>query len=137
MGSELFPVDDDHNVGQDVPAPQAIEIEEDVVGMSGELDAAVCRRGHLVSVLRIRNTDKKREGHELMRILQVDGLGHMVTRVNQPFFTTSGLSNTCLALFPPTPEYWKLLEASIGAPQLPLKVIRTWKTRSPLVFSSS
>lgn len=47
VGSELFPVDDDDNIGQDIPAPKPVEVEEDVARVAGELDAAVCRRGHL------------------------------------------------------------------------------------------
>lgn len=42
MGSELLPVDDDDNISQDIPAPKAVEVEEDVAGVAGELDAAVC-----------------------------------------------------------------------------------------------
>lgn len=50
MGSELLPVHNDDNIGQDIPAPKAVEVEEDVAGVAGELDAAVCRRGHRESV---------------------------------------------------------------------------------------
>lgn len=49
MGSELLPVHDDDNISQDIPASKAVEVEEDVAGVAGELDAAVCRRGHLES----------------------------------------------------------------------------------------
>lgn len=49
VGSELLPVHDDDNISQDVPASKAVEIEEDVAGVARELDAAVCRRGHLES----------------------------------------------------------------------------------------
>lgn len=50
VGSELLSVHDDDNIGQDIPASEAVEVEEDVAGVAGELDAAVCRRGHLESV---------------------------------------------------------------------------------------
>lgn len=49
MGSKLLPVHDDDNISQDIPASKAVEVEEDVAGVAGELDAAVCRRGHLES----------------------------------------------------------------------------------------
>lgn len=49
MGSELLPVHDDDNISQDIPASKAIEIEKDIARMAGELNAAVCWRGHLES----------------------------------------------------------------------------------------
>ena len=61
MGSELLPVHDDDDVGQDIPASKAVEIEEDIARMAGELDAAVCRRGHLESA---RNRNRRRMGME-------------------------------------------------------------------------
>lgn len=42
VGSELLPVHDDDDVGQNIPASKAVEIEEDIACMAGELDAAVC-----------------------------------------------------------------------------------------------
>lgn len=61
VGSELLPVHDDDDVRQDIPAPKAVEIEEDIARVAGELDAAVCRRGHLGSA---RNTSGRRTGME-------------------------------------------------------------------------
>lgn len=43
MSSELLPVHNDDNIGQDIPASKAVEIEEDIACVAGELDAAVCR----------------------------------------------------------------------------------------------
>lgn len=61
VGSELLPVHDDDDVSQDIPASKAVEIEEDITRVAGELDAAVCRRGHLESA---RNTSGRRTGME-------------------------------------------------------------------------
>lgn len=43
MGSELLPVHNDDDISQDIPASKAVEIEEDIARVAGELDAAVCR----------------------------------------------------------------------------------------------
>lgn len=43
MSSELLPVHNDDDIGQDIPASKAVEIEEDIACVAGELDAAVCR----------------------------------------------------------------------------------------------
>lgn len=42
VGSELLPVHNDDDIGQDIPASKAVEIEEDIARVAGELDAAVC-----------------------------------------------------------------------------------------------
>lgn len=49
MGPELLAAHHDDDIGQDITAPQAIKVEEDVTGMASELDTAVGRRGHFVS----------------------------------------------------------------------------------------
>jgi len=61
VGSELLPVHDDDNIGQDIPASKAVEIKEDITCVAGELDAAVCRRGHLESA---QNRSRRRMGTE-------------------------------------------------------------------------
>lgn len=48
MGSELLTAHHDDNISQDVTAPEAIKVEENVTGMAGELDTAVSRGGHFV-----------------------------------------------------------------------------------------
>lgn len=64
MGSELLPVHDDDDISQDIPASEAVEVEEDVAGVAGELDAAVCRRGHLESVRHNHHRKMRRENSQ-------------------------------------------------------------------------
>ncbi|RLW00600.1 hypothetical protein DV515_00008705, partial [Chloebia gouldiae] len=64
VGSKLLPVHDDDNISQDIPAPKAVEIEEDVARVAGELDAAVCRRGHLESVRQKRQRKMRMENNQ-------------------------------------------------------------------------
>lgn len=61
MGSKLLPVHNDDNISQDIAASKAVEIEEDVARVAGELDAAVCRRGHLESETEASEEDKNGE----------------------------------------------------------------------------
>lgn len=42
VGSELLSIHNDDYISQDIPASKAVEIEEDIARMAGELDAAVC-----------------------------------------------------------------------------------------------
>lgn len=46
MGSKLLTAHHYDNISQDVAAPEAIKVEQNITGMAGELDAAVSRRGH-------------------------------------------------------------------------------------------
>lgn len=46
MCPELLPADQDGNVGEDVPAAEAVQIEQDVAGVTRELDAAVGQARH-------------------------------------------------------------------------------------------
>lgn len=45
---KLLPSYKNGDVGEDVPAPQAIEVEEHVTCMASELDAAVCCATHAI-----------------------------------------------------------------------------------------
>lgn len=40
----------DGDVSQDVPAAQAVEVEQDVACVAHELNAAICRHGHSVKI---------------------------------------------------------------------------------------
>lgn len=48
MGSKLLTAHHYDNISQDVPAPEAIEVEKNITGMAGELDTAISRWGHFV-----------------------------------------------------------------------------------------
>lgn len=43
MGSKLLTAHHYDNISQDVPAPEAIEVEKNITGMAGELDTAISR----------------------------------------------------------------------------------------------
>lgn len=47
---ELLPLHLDGDVGQNVPAAEAVEIQEDVAGMARELNAAISGHGHSVEI---------------------------------------------------------------------------------------
>lgn len=38
------------DISQDVPAAEAVEVEQDVTCMACELNAAICSRGHAVEI---------------------------------------------------------------------------------------
>lgn len=40
----------DGDIRQDVPAAEAVKVEQDVACMACELNAAVCSRGHAVTI---------------------------------------------------------------------------------------
>lgn len=46
----MLPVHLYGDVRQDVPAAEAVEVEQDVTCMACELNAAICSRGHAVTI---------------------------------------------------------------------------------------
>lgn len=50
VNMELLPVHLDGDVGQDVPAAEAVEVEQDVACMARELNAAISGHGHSVKI---------------------------------------------------------------------------------------
>lgn len=47
---ELLPLHLDGDVGQNVPAAEAVEIQQDVAGVARELNAAISGHGHSVEI---------------------------------------------------------------------------------------
>lgn len=47
---KLLPFHLNCDVSQDVPAAEAVEVEQDVAGMARELYAAICSHGHAVKI---------------------------------------------------------------------------------------
>lgn len=50
VNMELLPVHLDGDVGQDVPAAEAVEVEQDVACVARELNAAISGHGHSVEI---------------------------------------------------------------------------------------
>lgn len=47
---KMLPVHLYGDISQDVPAAEAVEVEQDVACMACELNAAICSRGHAVKI---------------------------------------------------------------------------------------
>lgn len=50
MCTELLPVHQDGDIGEDVSAAQPVEVEQHVAGVARELYAAVCCARHLLKI---------------------------------------------------------------------------------------
>lgn len=50
VSMEMLPIDVYGDVGQDVPAAEAVEVEQDVARVARELNAAIRSHGHSVKI---------------------------------------------------------------------------------------
>lgn len=55
VSREALPVHLDGDVGQQVPAAEPVEVEQDVARVARELNTAICRHGHSVKLSKGKN----------------------------------------------------------------------------------
>lgn len=58
MRAELLPVDQDCDVREDIPAPQPVQVEQDVARVARELYAAVCCASHFLKFCKWTETHR-------------------------------------------------------------------------------